>query len=164
MTRTGRLSPARRFPPPLKPRRIGGGKARIFRSEKQKRRPPEGGLRDVTRVSRGGARRLDYSAKMKPGGLPAISPSCRGWCGGERSSLALRPASVCTRQHHKRASLEFNVSSLQGWDQTLRLSLALLNHKTRIAPTTTTNKIVSFIWLHRIIPTLCPRISPDGKI
>jgi hypothetical protein len=30
-------------------------------------------------------------------------------------------------------------------DQTLCLGLTLLNHQTRIAPTTTTNKIVSFI-------------------
>jgi hypothetical protein len=32
---------------------------------------------------------------------------------GEPSSLALGLAFVCTRQHHKRASLELNVSSLQ---------------------------------------------------
>jgi len=37
------------------------------------------------------------------------------------------------------------VRSPQGQDQILRLGLALLNHKPRIAPTTTTYKIVSFI-------------------
>ena len=33
----------------------------------------------------------------------------------------------------------------QGADQILRLGLTPLNHQTRIAPTTTTNKIVSFM-------------------
>jgi len=65
--------------------------------------------------------------------------------GCERSSLALRPASVCTRQHHKRASLEYKVSSLQDWDQTLSLSLTLLNHQTRSAPTIMTKRMISFI-------------------
>jgi hypothetical protein len=76
-----------------------------------------------------------------------FSPERRG---GERSSLALRLASVCTRQHHKRASLELKVSSLQAWDQILRLGLTLLNHQNKSAPTTATNKIVSFIGLPQI--------------
>ena len=37
--------------------------------------------------------------------------------GGERSSLALRLASVCTRQHHKRTSLERKISAAQEQDQ-----------------------------------------------
>jgi hypothetical protein len=35
-------------------------------------------------------------------------------------------------------------------NQTLRLGLTLLNHQTRIAPTTTTNKIISSSWCHCI--------------
>jgi hypothetical protein len=44
---------------------------------------------------------------------------------------------------------------LQAWDQILRLGFAAFNHQTTIAPTTTTNKMVSFIWLHlsnRLVP------------
>jgi len=37
------------------------------------------------------------------------------------------------------------VRSLHGGDQILRLVLMLLNHQNRIAPTTITNKIISFI-------------------
>jgi hypothetical protein len=61
--------------------------------------------------------------------------SVAGSVSGERSSLALRLASVCTRQHHKRTSLEFNVSSLQAWHQILRLGVTLLNHQNRMAAT-----------------------------
>jgi hypothetical protein len=38
-----------------------------------------------------------------------------------------------------------NDSSPKRADQTWRLGLTVLNHQTRIAPTTTTNKIVNFI-------------------
>jgi len=76
----------------------------------------------------------------------------------ERSSLALRLASVRTKQHHKRASLELKVSSLQAWNQILRLGLTLLNHQNKSVPTTVTNKIVSFIGLP-LIACLIPIYS-----
>jgi hypothetical protein len=42
-------------------------------------------------------------------------------------------------------SQPFFFREIAGRDQILRLGLALLNHQNRITPTTTTNKIVSFI-------------------
>jgi hypothetical protein len=41
----------------------------------------------------------------------------------------------------------FSFLRLRGWDQIPRLGLTILNHQTRIAPTTTTKTIVNFIGL-----------------
>jgi hypothetical protein len=49
----------------------------------------------------------------------------------------------------------FSFLRLRGWDQIPRSGLTILNHQTRIAPTTTTKRIVNFIGLahrrHRLI-------------
>src|SRR5215469_8414615 len=69
-----------------------------------------------------------------------------------RAKLLSPAARVCPARGSTTIELRphAKVSAAQSGDQILRLGLTLLNHQNKSAPTTATNKIVSFIGLPQI--------------